>query len=150
MLGKRREKLAIIHLAKKECALNEEAYRALLFGASGVASASLVESEAQFESIMRAFERLGFSSTARRTRKSPYCSPGQMEYIKALWIAASREKSASALRAMVKRIGHVDDPRFLDKRGASAVILALRDMCWKVGKNPDELKAKAGNPRYAP
>jgi hypothetical protein len=38
---------------------------------------------------------------------------------------------------MVKRIGKVDDIAFLPRHAAQAVILALRDICWKAGFNPD-------------
>ncbi len=143
MLIKRHEKIALIHLAKKECALDELSYRALLRGAASVDSAADLESEAQFDSIMLAFKRLGFkSSAAIASKKSPYCTRGQLAYISRLWEAGSRQKTESALRAMVKRIGHVDDPKFLTKRAAQSIIIALRDMCWKAGINPDEIKSK--------
>jgi hypothetical protein len=141
MLENRNAKLAVIHLAKKECALDDTAYRALIIGATGVESASQIEREDQFDSVMLAFKRLGFVSSGAITRKrSPYISRGQLFYIRKLWEAASREKSDSALRSMVRRIGHVDDIQFLTKQSAQALILALRSMCWKAGINPDELK----------
>jgi hypothetical protein len=150
MLDHRREKLALIHLAKKECALDETAYRALLYGAAGVESSALVESEEQFDTIMLAFKRLGFKSSASEARKrSPYCSRGQLAYIRKLWDSGSREKTDSALRSMVRRIGHVDDMKFLTKRSAQALIIALRAMCWKAGKNPDEIKAQKAETEIA-
>lgn len=143
MLENRNAKLAVIHLAKKECALDETAYRALIIGAAGVESSSEIEREDQFDAIMLSFKRLGFmSSKAIARKKSPYVSRGQLSYIRKLWESASREKSDSALRSMVRRIGHVDDIKFLSKQSAQALILALRAMCWKAGKNPDELKGK--------
>jgi hypothetical protein len=38
---------------------------------------------------------------------------------------------------MIRRIGKTDDISFLPRASASAVILALRDICWKAGFNPD-------------
>ncbi len=147
MLENRNAKLALIHLAKKECALDEAAYRALIIGAAGVKSSSYIEHEDQFDAIMLAFKRLGFvSSGAITRRRSLYISRGQLSYIRKLWEAASREKSDSALRSMVRRIGHVDDISFLSKQSAQALILALRTMCWKAGKNPDELKKNVRAP----
>lgn len=141
MLENRAAKLALIHLAKKECALDDTLYRALLLGSAGVESASKIESESYFDSVMLAFKKLGFkSSAARANKKSPYISRRQLAYIKILWEASAREKSEHALRAMVRRIGHVDDPKFLSKQAAQKVILALRTMCWNAGKNPDMLK----------
>lgn len=143
MLENRKAKLALIHLAKKECALDDETYRALIIGSAGVESSSQIEREDQFDAIMLAFKRAGFTSSAASSRKkSPYVSRGQLSYIRRLWEACSREKSEQALRSMVRRIGHVDDIKFLSKKSAQALIIALRSMCWKAGQNPDEIKAK--------
>lgn len=142
MLENRAAKLALIHLAKKECALDDTSYRALLYGSAGVESASKIESETQFDSVMLSFKKLGFKSIAATTsKKSPYVSKRQLTYIKALWEAVARDKSEHALRAMVRRIGHVDDMRFLSKQSAQALILALRTMCRDIGINPDTLKS---------
>jgi hypothetical protein len=137
MLVNRREKLALIHLAKKDCALDDDSYRALLVSTAGVSSSSMVETEQQFKEIMKAFKRLGFVS---KSKKWPYCSAFQLQYIKALWAAVAREKTDTALRSFIRRIAHVDDPAFMDKRGATKVILALRKMCWSAGINPDEIR----------
>ena len=142
-----KSRLAIIHLAKKQLGLDEEAYRAILSGA-GVASAKDIKTELQFNTVMGAFLRLGFLPS-RHGGLNKYHSaiPGvspvmisrrQEYYIKGLWSLASRVKDEKSLRRMIKRIGKVDDISFLSRRSASAVILALRDICWKAGFNPDE------------
>jgi len=140
-----KSRLAIIHLAKKQLGLDDAAYRAILSGA-GVASAKDITSDVQFNTVMSAFHRLGFLSTRRgkinkyETRvhgKRPMISRRQEYYIKGLWALASRAKDEKSLRRMVKRIGKVDDISFLTRRDASALILALRDTCWKAGFNPD-------------
>jgi hypothetical protein len=145
MLRNRKERLALIHLARKDRGLDEEAYRAILAGAAGVDSASLIESEEQFEEVMRAFANLGFQRSPAKKKKLPvheeqqgnFCTTNQIYYIKGLWELASRAKDEASLRAMVKRIGKVDDLRFLTKGAASKLILALRDICWKAHINPD-------------
>ena len=140
-------RLAIIHIAKKQLGLDDEAYRAVLYGA-GVTSSKDIRTEAQFNTVMSAFQKLGFKSTwiGRRINTSSVNTvsgaPGMISrrqeyYIKGLWILASRFKDEKSLRRIVKRIGKVDDISFLPKRSASAVILALRDICWKAGFNPD-------------
>lgn len=142
-------RLAIIHLAKKKLGLDEEAYRAILSGA-GVYSAKDIETETQFNAIMSAFVNLGFlpsgHSVARGAipdgRNGMITRP-QEYYIKGLWVIASRAKDGKSLRRMIKRIGKVDDIRFLTRRDASAVILALRDICWKAGFNPDSKEGGA-------
>jgi hypothetical protein len=148
-----KSRLAIIHLAKKQLGLDDEAYRAILSGA-GVTSAKDIETELQFNTVMGAFLHLGFLPS-RHGGLNKYHSaiPGtnpamisrrQEYYIKGLWALASRAKDEKSLQHMVKRIGKVDDISFLSRRAASALILALRDICWKAGFNPDT-DIKEGN-----
>jgi len=139
-----KSRLAIIHLAKKQLGLDDEAYRAILSGA-GVSSAKDIETDLQYATVMGAFMRLGFLPSGHRVNKHRSVvpnSPGMISrkqeyYIKGLWALASRAKDEQSLRRMVKRIGKVDDVSFLSRRAASALILALRDICWKAGFNPD-------------
>jgi hypothetical protein len=147
-----KSRLAIIHLAKKQLGLDEEAYRAILSGV-GVASAKDIETELQFNTVMGAFLRLGFLPSRHgglnKYRSAiPGTSPAMISrrqeyYIKGLWSLASRVKDEKSLRHVIKRIGKVDDIRFLPRRSASAVILALRDICWKAGFNPDKEESYA-------
>lgn len=140
----RKSRLAVIHVAKKQLGLGEEAYRAALSGA-GVSSARDIETEAQFGLVMGAFSRLGFPPSGRRNIRRgavhgtnpAMISRRQEYYIKGLWGLASRAKDEKSLRRMVKRIGKADDISFLTRRDASAVILALRDICRKAGFDPD-------------
>lgn len=137
-------RLALIHLAKKQLGLDDEAYRAILSGA-GVYSAKDITTEAQFDTVMAAFMNLGFLPTGRKVYKrrssvqgnSGMISGRQEYYIKGLWALASRAKDEKSLRRMVKRIGKVDDISFLTRKDASAIILALREICRKAGYNPD-------------
>ena len=138
-------RLAVIHVAKKQLGLDEDAYRAILSGA-GVSSAKEITTDYQFNSVMLAFTRLGFRYRGRNGVKYKRSAPGtdsafiskrQEYYIRGLWDLASRAKDEKSLRRMVKRIGKTDDMRFLPRRSAQAVILALRDICWKAGFNPD-------------
>jgi len=147
-----RKWLAIIHLAKKQLGLDDEAYRAVLSGA-GVSSAKDIETDLQFSTVMGAFMRLGFLPSGHGTNKrrgavsgNPMMiSPKQEYYIKGLWALASRVKDEKSLRRMVKRVGKVDDVSFLSRHAATALILALRDICWKAGYNPDREEHYADN-----
>jgi hypothetical protein len=137
-------RLAVIHVAKKQLGLDEEAYRAILSGA-GVSSAKDITTSTQFNTVMDAFAALGFKP--RRTElkhrisapgtNSAFISKRQEYYVRGLWDLASRARDEKSLRRMVKRIGKTDDIRFLSRQAAQAVILALRDICWKAGYNPD-------------
>ena len=137
-------RLAIIHVAKKQLGLDEDAYGAILSGA-GVASARDITTNAQFNAVMAAFAALGFKSSGAGVKYKKtaigthpaFISERQEYYIRGLWALASRARDEKSLRRMVKRIGKTDDIRFLSRRNAQAVILALRDICWKAGFNPD-------------
>jgi len=137
----RKNRYSIIHVAKKQLGLDDDAYRAILSGA-GLTSSKDINTDAQFNNVMSAFQSLGFKSTNKRMN-TVSGAPGMISkkqeyYIKGLWQLVSRFKDEASLRRIVKRIGKVDDVSFLPKRAASAVILALRDICWKAGFNPDK------------
>jgi hypothetical protein len=137
-------RLAIIHVAKTQLGLDEEAYRAILSGA-GVNSAKDITTDARFNLVMDAFAALGFTPSGAEVKHKnsaagtnpAFISPRQEYYIRGLWALAGRAKDEKSLRRMVNRIGKTDDIRFLSRRAARAVILALREICWKAGYNPD-------------
>ena len=56
-----REKLAVLHIAKKQLGLSEEEYRDILNNFSGVTSAEDLN-EQGFESVMFHLSKLGFKS----------------------------------------------------------------------------------------
>jgi hypothetical protein len=142
--------MRVIHVAKRECGLDDGAYRALLCGAAGTESASGIKTWRQFDTVMAAFKNLGFrvqSKTGRasglketdtETKRNPaWITARQEYYIRGLWDLASRKKDLESLRKMVYRIGGTDDIRFLKKEDAQKVILALRDVAEKAGFDPD-------------
>jgi hypothetical protein len=142
--------IQILHVAKRECGLDDEAYRALLWGSCGVESASGVTTWKQYYAALEAFKKLGFriqtktsrasglKETDTETPRNPDWITARQEYfIRGLWDLASRVKDGGSLRAMIKRIGKVDDIRFLQKADAQKVILALRDITKKAGFHPD-------------
>ena len=153
MLQFRSDRMALIHLAKKQCCPNEESYRALLYGTAGVDSAKDIETEEQFNGVMAAFKALGFTRKPSARKALPVnesevggATRRQLYYIKGLWELASRKKDEESLKRMVKRIARVDDLRFLTVKSASAVILALRDICLKAGIDPDRPDRQNGGP----
>jgi len=135
----RKTKLSLIHIAKKNSGIAEDAYRFLLEGAAGVDSAAKIEYEYQFNAVMKAFENMGFKSTARSGGKKPRPqwtdtwggTPDQRAKIEVLWQSCARNKTEKALRLFIKRITHVDHPRFLNVELARKVILALEAMARK-------------------
>lgn len=134
----------IIHTAKRQTGLSDEQYRALLSGAAGVESASLIKSWSQYRAVMAAFRKLGFKPLSKDFQKSSeedrqpqWISKRQEYYIRGLWRLASRVKSEDALRSLTRRITGTDDVTWCSKKDASKLIIALRDIAQKAGFNPD-------------
>ena len=61
--------LAVVHVAKKQLLLHDEEYRALLKAECGVESASDLDN-AKFDRLMKRFEKLGFTSTAKARKRA--------------------------------------------------------------------------------
>jgi len=83
--------IKIIHVAKKQLGLDDEAYRAVLSGA-GVSSSKDIKTDAQFNTVMSAFQQMGFKSAswAGRRMNTVTGAPGMISkrqeyYIKGLW-----------------------------------------------------------------
>jgi hypothetical protein len=141
--------IQILHVAKRECQLDEDAYRAVLAGACGVESASGIKTWEQYNAALTAFKKLGFrihsktgepklKETDTEIKRNPaWITARQEYYIRGLWDLASRKKDLESLRKMIFRIGGVEDIRFLKRVNAQKVILALRDITEKAGFNPD-------------
>lgn len=141
----KQQKLALIHIAKKELKLHDEAYRAIL-GSVGLDSSKNLKTENQFFEIMKAFENLGFKKKKqanyffknkqkggghdRITKKQEY-------YIRGLWDLASRNKSEKSLNTFIQRISGIGNIAWLTVNDATKVILALRDIAKNAGYNPD-------------
>jgi hypothetical protein len=140
----RKAKLSLIHIAKKETGITDEGYRILLEGAAGINSAAELEYEYEFNAVMKAFENLGFKSRKKqgKTTGRPQwpdfwgCTEGQRAKIEVMWKTCARNPADRALRVFIKRITHVDHPRFLNAALARKVIVALEVMMRKAGFDP--------------
>jgi hypothetical protein len=150
-----RKWIKVLHVAKRDRALDDEAYRALLLGAAGVESAARIRTWGQYDNALSAFKALGFrlknkagresalKETDMETKRDPaWITARQEYYIRGLWDLASRKKDAPSLRALIKRVGGVDDIRFLERKNARKVILALRAIAEKAGCDPDGKEAR--------
>lgn len=144
MIVNKRGKLGLIHVAKKQCGLDETAYRALLGGAAGIDSAREIEHEDQFRAVMDAFAALGFESWKSQGTASSRpvwngqwgCSAAKQAKIEVMWKQVARTPNGRALRAFIARIAKVDDPRFLNDTLARKIILALGAMMRRAGLDP--------------
>ena len=147
-ISNRKAKLSLIHIAKKDTGITDDAYRAILNGAANVDSAAQILYEYQFNAVMKAFENLGFKSSSPyfpRPRWKDYwgCTSGQRAKIELMWKEYARNPSERALRAFIKRIVHVDHPRFLNAELARKVIIALEAMAKSASGKKDKTKCSS-------
>jgi phage gp16-like protein len=142
--------IQVLHIAGKQCGLDDEVYRALLSGAAGVESSSDITTWKQYNDCLAAFKKLGFKVQSKTSSKSKLketepqegrldrmISSRQEYYIRGLWDLTSRAKDEASLSGMIKRIGGVENIQWLTRENARKVILALRDIARKAGYNPD-------------
>jgi phage gp16-like protein len=126
-----RSQIAVLHVAKKKLALDDDSYRAVLRNYGGADSAADLSFEG-FANVMRRMTALGFKSEwTKRTFgvRLGMASPAQVDYIRDLWqkFHGVDEKEA-ALSAWLRRFHKVDALRFLDAKKAGSVITALKSM----------------------
>lgn len=138
MMTDRKSKLAVIHIARKQCGLDEQSYRALLSGAAGIESAAELKTDAQYRSILSAFEKLGF----RNGKKGRYkVRDGQMAKCYAIWtdlhkLGAVRDRRYGAMMSWIKRMLGSDQDIFR-KDQKSLVIEELKNWRDRVEGNDD-------------
>ena len=138
--GNRTKRLAMVHMAKKSLGLDDATYRAMLHNVTGHRSAARC-TDVELSAVLRALRAAGWRPRKRlpvtAEQRGYHATEAQRDYLKGLWELASREKSERSLRAMLRRIAGVDHIRFLDKSGATKVILALRAIAEAAGFDPD-------------
>lgn len=106
---------AKIHIAKKELALDDATYRALLQRVTGRTSSAGL-SDVQLDAVLAELKRLGFKPRSRAAStpvKRPLAAGAEARKIRALWISlhhlgVTADSSEAALAAFVKRQLHID------------------------------------------
>jgi phage gp16-like protein len=119
--------LAKIHIAKKQLAMPDDDYRALLQRATGKVTAKLMTPREHL-AVLAEFERLGFKAKPARAAR-----PAHVKHIYALWGDLQRRDAvisgpagAKALRAFVTRQTGIAAPEFLTPAQAAPVTEALK------------------------
>lgn len=138
-------RIKLVQIAKRELALTEEDYRAILLAHGGYASSKdVVRDDPAFDRVMTHFRALGFKSTAHKTAydrepNGTRATAGQVHLIRQLWRENSKDSSETALDRWLERQFKVSSLRFLPAEKVSKVISALRR--WRQRKTA---KAEAG------
>ncbi|MEC5293705.1 regulatory protein GemA [Aurantimonas sp. C2-6-R+9] len=121
---------AIIHIAAKQLKLDEHDRRALYLRVTG--KPTLTEmTDAQRETVVAEFKRLGFRVTGKGKPKSS--NKAYVRLIFALWRSIGehgglRDASPAALRSFVEKRTGVTDPDWLTYGQADPLIRALKEM----------------------
>ncbi|MXV43931.1 DUF1018 domain-containing protein [Saccharibacter sp. 17.LH.SD] len=122
--------LALVHIAKKDLALEDESYRSLLHRIAGQNSARGM-TEKQLNDVLAEFKRLGWEKSPRKKRYVA-ANRASVRKIFVLWGSLrdhlACKGSRAGLRVFVERMTGVSDPNFLDDQKAQQVIEALKAM----------------------
>ncbi len=133
------KQLAVIHVAKKELGLDDDAYRAALLAHGGVDSARDLDREG-FQAVMKHFAASGFKSrgTASRARWKPpkmgpgMASDGQVKMIIAQWYTLTnyyqQGNEMKALSAFLSKTCGVSRLEWLTPKKAHNAIEAIKDI----------------------
>lgn len=142
-------KLALVHVAKRELALGDEEYRAILMEEAGVNSASQLRPEG-VDAVMRRFQAMGFVKLARpkgaKKRPRPALGPGepptdaQQEKLRTLWAELKVTNPARQQAICKRQTGH---PWPQTWEEASTLIDTLRSMATR-GWRPKAGSVPAG------
>jgi hypothetical protein len=126
-----REKLAVLHVAKKQLCLSDEDYRNLLSSIGGVASAKELNQHG-FEAVMYRLTGLGFQSDWSKKNlgyRTGMATPRQIAMIRELWQKFTANKGDDAsLGKWIEGKFHVSAVRFLDSQTAHKACGALKRM----------------------
>jgi len=141
--------IRLVHVAKRDLALDDETYRAMLVAVTGEASSADL-SVPQLQRVLDHMKRSGFTVRHKSPKDRPRDSahpPGELsrriaqdaqsKKIRALWLSlhdmgAVRDCSEAALGAYVKRITHCDALQWLDADQASRVIETLKKWQFRI------------------
>lgn len=130
----RRGLLALIHCARKDLALTEDTYRAMMANIGGAESAAAL-SDADLGRVVDHLRKLGWKpKSAGKRSESPV-----VRKIWAMWTdlgkrGALTSPTRPALRAYVKRLTGVEEPEWLNAGQARKVIENLKSWQTRVEK----------------
>ena len=154
--NKRQQLIRLIHVAKRELKLTDDAYRAALSEAANGKESSTKMNIKELEAVLALFKTTGFKVKLNNKRKlSPpsgtKVKTAEVSVIRAVWITMFkhgflRDGSETALNSYVKRMtvklndgGGVDNVQWLDEHLAYKVLEALKN--WHRRMMVDAIKS---------
>jgi len=142
----RQRLIKLIHVAKRDIALDDDSYRAILQRIGSKASAADL-TVPELEKVLEHMKRSGFKVRSKKSDR-PQASDDQSKMIRGLWLELAgmevvRNSSEAALGAFVKRMTKVDTLQWLSTEQASQVIEHLKEWRERVTKDRRAKLAKA-------
>lgn len=132
----RRALLAAVHIARKRLGMIEDDYRAVLQRVTGRASAKDCDN-LQLGKVMAEFDRMGFQSVARPSRRAP-ASSAVARKARAMWISLGQlgaidDASEEKLELFGRRQFGVERLQWANEREGFRLIEALKDIASRHG-----------------
>ncbi|WP_159585850.1 regulatory protein GemA [Chelativorans xinjiangense] len=125
------KKIALLHVAKRQLGLDDDAYRDILKRWGGVETSRELE-PLGFEKVMICLKELGFQSTGAKRNfgdRPGMATPPQVALIRRLWAQYDPDDQGEAhLNAWLHKYHHVSVLRFVSAEKAASVIPALKAM----------------------
>lgn len=144
MNGGRQKMIALIHVAKRELALCDENYRALLSGATGKDSLKDMSLN-ELQSVIKRFEKFGFTkkNTSKRAGAKKTLDNAQHRMMRALWISLYnlgevRDPSDAALASYICRMTKLTDASWISSHQANKIISGLKEWAGRSGVHEGE------------
>ena len=140
--------IAKIHVGKKQLAMADDSYRAMLKRITGKDSSAGMTLK-QLEDVVDEFKRLGFKKKPKRSGARKMAGGGLPSKIRALWLnlyhlGEINDPSEDALAAYARRMTKVSALQWLKPYQADMVIRGLRGWLERVGyKHPVQEDVKA-------
>jgi phage gp16-like protein len=133
---KRLQLIRLIHVAKRDLALDDDAYRAILRRIGNKESASEL-TLSKLEQVLEHMKRSGFKVRSKGKPSRPLAQDGEARKARALWLllhelGAVTNPSEEALAAYAKRITGVDALQWLGGAKAERLIETLKKWAMRV------------------
>lgn len=135
---RRKSALAKVHIAKKQLALSDEDYRAILREVCEVESSKGL-SLGGLEQLLEHFKRVGFKAQPKADRPRKLADDAQSRKLRALWLDLAdkgivHNASEAALLAYVKRMTGSERLEWITSAQASRLIESLKQWNERVAK----------------
>lgn len=132
-----RKQIAMLHVARKQLAMADEDWRAILRQEAGAESSTELDAQG-LQAVLGRLEALGFTPSGRPARGPEYgwrtgmASPRQVAYIRSLWEEYTDGKGDDrSLGKWLDRTIKVANLRFVTYGNAARAITALRAMVMR-------------------